>query len=123
MLVTVYIKYQNRFLLIRRSSKVLAHKGLWETISFNTEDATQESIKEDIADSIGIDAADIHAIRKPGLIENAPLEKKLYIAEITTPSIQPGWEYDGYEWINAKEAKGKDTVPGIIEELELIKHL
>lgn len=124
--ITVFITYNEKLLILKRSNKVLAYKGKWGTVAGYLDELKpiQEKILEEIKEEIGVERDKIssiyfgepyeftdHEINKTWIIHPSLVELK------EKPDVKLDWEHDEYRWIKPEESKNFDTFPGFEESL------
>ena len=62
--VTVFIKYKDKILLLKRSDKVRTYQGKWNTVAGYLDElkSTQEKAIEEIKEELGVEKNDISSI-------------------------------------------------------------
>lgn len=121
-IVTSFIKYNDKFLLLKRSNKVKTMKGLWAGISGiieNDEDPLNRA-KIEIFEELGITEDKIKFLKAASKMtvhspqyENHEWEIFPFLFESNNPTIKLNWENSEYKWITINEIKNYETVPSI----------
>jgi 8-oxo-dGTP pyrophosphatase MutT (NUDIX family) len=128
-IVTVFIEYQGKILLLRRSQKVRTMKGKWAGVSGYIErqrEPIRQAFKE-VHEEIGLTSKNIKVLNegKPlEAVENPPnnviwIVHPFYFSS-NTNAITLDWEHDQYKWINPAEIENYDTVPRLKEALDRV---
>ena len=127
--VTVFIEYHGKILLLRRSQKVKSMKGKWAAVSGYIE-RQQESLRQafkEAYEETGLTNKDINVLN-----EGKPLEAIDNQADNVTWVVHPfyfrtntdeiilDWEHDQHTWIKPAEIENYDTVPRLKEALDRV---
>ena len=126
-----FVKYQDKFLLMKRSDKVLAYKNLWSSLAgfIDDEKSIEDKIIEEIIEELGLEKENIVRIAKGEIYtyKDAKIGRDwvryLYVAEISTPNIKLDWEHTDYKWISPEEIKNYETTPGFAEDFAKVKSI
>jgi len=125
--ITVFIKYQDKILLLKRSNKVRAYRGKWNTVAGYLDDLNplREKALEEVQEELEISEDNIllfcagesykftdAEINKTWLVHPVLVELK------NKPNIKLNWEHTQYKWIKEKELKKFDVVPNLDKSLE-----
>ncbi len=126
--ITVFVKYKDRILLLKRSDKVRAYQKKWNSIAGYLDELKpirQKSLEE-IREETGIKEDNISSIRvrKSYKFRDAKINKTWIIhpvlAELKNkPEIRLDWEHTEYKWIKSEELKNFDIVPNLCKSLEI----
>jgi len=115
---TVFVKYEDRILLLKRSDKVGNYKGKWNSVSGYLDEIKpiRGKILEELREEIGIEEKDVASINLGKDYEFTDNKKTWYVypalAELKyKPKIELDWEHTEYRWIKPEEMKKFDTVP------------
>jgi 8-oxo-dGTP diphosphatase len=127
--VTAFIEYQGKLLLLRRSKKVKTMKGKWAGISGYIEmttDPLRQALKE-IEEETGLSNEKVRVICVGQPLEVADTCNQditwvvhPYFFRTNTDIVKLDWEHDKYLWINPQEIKDYDTVPKLKETLDRV---
>ena len=121
-IVTSFIKYNEKLLLLKRSDKVKSMKGLWAGISGiiekNEEPLTRA--KTEIFEEVGISEDKIKLIKAAQEMrisspqyENHEWAIFPFLFESKEPKIKLNWENSEYTWIKSDELTNFKTVPSL----------
>ncbi len=123
--VTIFVKYRETYLLLKRSDKVSSHKGLWSTLSLlsDTEQIPREEIIDLVTSSIGIEPDEVKSIVQAIKLPEDPQDEFFFVVKINKPFIEPSWEYESYEWIESRGIGKYETTPFLKEKLDKVKNL
>jgi ADP-ribose pyrophosphatase YjhB (NUDIX family) len=124
--IVIFVKYRDKFLLVKRSEKMLTYQNLWSCLAgFVDEEKTmEEKVVFEIEEELGLKREDIKEIKKGDTYlfvdENLDREwiRHMYLVEITNPNIKLSWEHSELVWITSDEAEGYETTPGLKEDLK-----
>jgi 8-oxo-dGTP diphosphatase len=127
--VTAFIEYHGKILLLRRSQKVKSMKGKWAAVSGYIE-RQQEPLRQafkEAYEETGLTNKNIKVLN-----EGKPLEAIDNPANSVTWVVHPfyfrtntndiilDWEHDQYKWIKPAEIENYDTVPRLKEALDRV---
>ena len=123
--IVIFVKYRDKFILVKRSEKMLTYQGLWSCLAgFVDDDKTiEEKVVFEIEEEIGLQREDIKEIKtgETYLFVDKELDREwirhMYLVEITNPNIKLSWEHTEMVWVTAEEAKNYETTPGFGEDL------
>jgi len=120
LVLTVFIKYKEKILLLKRSGKVGTYKNKWNTVTgyIDENKPLYQKIIEEINEEVGLKENDIlsYKIFKPYEFMDKKINKKwiIYPSKIelkNNPKIILDWEHIEYKWIFPKDLTKFDTVP------------
>ncbi|HEY7571693.1 MAG TPA: NUDIX domain-containing protein [Nitrososphaeraceae archaeon] len=128
--VTVFLMYEGKILLLRRSAKVRTMNGMWAGISGYLEDVNPlvQALKE-IREECGLSEGQIDLLKfaEPLEVKDEQFSNIIWIVypflfESSTKSIRLDWEHDEYVWINPIDLGNYKTVPKLSKALERLLH-
>lgn len=126
--LTCFVKYKDKILLLKRSRNVSNYQGKWNAISGYIDELRplKEKVAEEVNEEIGIGPDDILTIKTGRVYEfqDESINKKWIIHTVLIeldkePVIKLDWEHDEYVWIKPEELEKFDTVPNLITSLEV----
>jgi 8-oxo-dGTP diphosphatase len=127
--VTAFVQYQGKLLLLRRSKKVKTMKGKWAAISGYIEmstDPLRQAMKE-VEEETGLSNENVRVLRVGQPLEvvdpynqNTTWIVHPYFFRTNTNVVKLDWEHDKYLWINPQEISNYDTVPKLRETLDSV---
>jgi 8-oxo-dGTP diphosphatase len=124
--ITVFLEYQDKILLLKRSDKVAAYKNKWNSIAGYLDELKPVKTKvfEELKEEIGLDKKNIESvfigssykfydkeIQKTWIIFPALVKLKQKV------EIRLDWEHISYKWIKPKELSKFDIVPSLEKTL------
>lgn len=129
-IVTAFIEYRGKILLLRRSRKVKTMKGKWAGVSGYIE-KSEEPIRRaltEIEEETGIRNENIELLEEGRPLEAADNMRPDNITWVVHPfylraktnEIRLDWEHDTYKWINPSEIEKFDTVPRLKEAFDRV---
>ena len=126
-----FVKYKDKFLLLKRSDKVLAYKNLWSVLAgfIDDEKTIEDKIIEEITEELGLKKEDVKKITRGDIytFKDEKIDRdwirNLYVVEISTDNIKLDWEHVDYKWISSEEINNFEITPGLAMDLEKIKNL
>jgi len=125
--ITVFIKYNDKILLLKRSDKVRTYQGRWNAVAGYLDELKpiHKKILEELREELGIDEDNILSIHigEPYKFTDTKTNKTWIVHPVlieldTEPEIKLNWEHTEYKWINPKELKNFDIVPKLEKSLE-----
>jgi ADP-ribose pyrophosphatase YjhB (NUDIX family) len=126
--IVIFVKYRDKFLLVKRSEKMLTYKGLWSCLAgfVDDEKTMEEKVRFEIVEELGLKETDIKEIKQGDtyLFVDEELNREwirhLFLVEITNPNIKLSWEHTEMLWVLPEDATKNETTPGFKEDLEKI---
>jgi isopentenyldiphosphate isomerase len=122
LVLTVFIKYKDKILILKRSNKVGTYKGKWNTVTGYIDEPKPliEKIIEEINEELGITEDNIlsYSIGEPFKFKD-PGIKKIWIVHPAkvelknNPDIKLDWEHSEYKWIKPEDIKKFNIVPNL----------
>jgi 8-oxo-dGTP pyrophosphatase MutT (NUDIX family) len=127
-IVTAFIEYRGKILLLRRSQKVKTMKGKWAGVSGyieKSEEPVRRAITE-IEEETGFTNENINFLEEGKPLEAADNMRPDHITWVVHPFyfrsntdvVRLDWEHDAYKWINPSEIEKFDTVPRLKEAFD-----
>ena len=125
-IVTSFLRNNEEFLILKRSSKVKSMKGLWAGISGLIENNEEplERAEIEIFEEVGIKKQDLKLVKsgesmkiKSIQYENHEWEIFPFLFEVENPKIILNWENSDYKWIKIEDLQKFDTVPSLDQVL------
>ena len=120
--VTSFLNYNNKILILKRSEKVRTMRGLWSGISgvIENNEIPISRAKIEIFEEAGISEKHITLIKsKKELIIESPQYKNQqwiifpFFFKTDTNSIKLNWENSDFRWIEVGQLKEFNTVPSL----------
>ena len=128
--VTIFVKYEDKILLLKRSDRVRAYQGKWNSVAGYLDELKpiRQKTLEEIKEETGIKEDNILSIRieESYKFKDTEIGKTWIIhpviAELKNrPEIQLDWEHTEYKWIKSEELKNFDIVPSLDKSLKLVE--
>jgi 8-oxo-dGTP pyrophosphatase MutT (NUDIX family) len=126
---TIFIKYRDKILLLKRSDEVREYKGKWNVVAGYLDEFKpfHEKILEEINEETGINESNILSIQfgKQYEFTDEKINKTWIIHPVLVelrnePKIKLDWEHTEYKWIKPEELKIFDIVPELDKSWENI---
>ena len=120
--VTSFLNYNNKILILKRSEKIRTMKGLWSGISgiIENNETPISRAKIEIFEEVGIGEEHITLIKstKEFTIESPQYKNQEWIIfpfffTTDTNSIKLNWENSDFRWIEVGQLKEFNTVPSL----------
>ncbi len=126
--IIIFVKYRDKFLLVKRSEKMLTYQGLWSCLAGFVDDdkSMEEKVVFELEEELGLKKDDVKEIKAGDtyLFVDKDLDREwirhLFLVEITNPNIKLSWEHSELVWATADEAKNYETTPGFGDDLTKI---
>ena len=128
--VTSFLEYNNKILILRRSETVGTYQGKWAGVSGYIEhpNASLEQSLQEIKEETGLSQADVELIKKGQILEvvDEELGRKWivhpYFFRVKDPTkIRIDWEHKEAKWILPEDITKYPTVPKLKEAWEKVK--
>lgn len=125
--VTVFIKFKNKILLLKRGNKVSTYRGKWNTVAGYIDEIkpVEDKIYEELKEEIGIKKDNIKNFKlgEPFLFKDNKINRTWIINPAVVelnkkPEIKLDWEHVEYKWIYPKDIDNFDTVPNLKASLK-----
>ena len=124
--ITVFVKYKDKILLLKRSNKVRTYQGKWNTIAGYLDEVKpiKEKVLEELREEINVNEKDISDIKYGNSYKlNDSKINKIWIVHPVLVElknkveIKLDWEHTEYKWINPEELKKFDIVTDLDKSL------
>jgi 8-oxo-dGTP diphosphatase len=128
--ITVFIKYEDKILLLKRSDKVLTYKGKWNTVAGYLDElkSIQEKIIGEVKEELRIEENNIFSIfiGESYEFKDKKIGKTWIIFPVLVelknePEIKLDWEHTQYKWIKMDELENFDIVSSLKESFKRVK--
>jgi len=125
--ITVFVRYKDKILLLKRSDKVGAYRKKWNTVAGYLDQPKPifEKALEELKEELGILQKSILQIKvgAPYKFFDSDIKKTWLVNPVLIdlkrkPNIKLDWEHTEYKWIKPGELKMFDTVPKLEESLK-----
>lgn len=120
LVLTIFITFKNKILLLKRSNKVGIYKNKWNTVTgyIDEKKPIYNKMIEELEEEINISKKNIvsYKIFQPFEFEDKKFNKKWIIYPSIVklkddPIIKLDWEHSEYKWINPRDIIKYDIVP------------
>jgi len=124
--ITIFIRYKEEILILKRSNKVATYQGRWNTVAGYIDELKpiHEKIIEEINEEIGVIKDNIlrQKIGDTYTFKDMKTNKTWIVCPVLVelknkPDIKLDWEHTEYKWIKPEEIKKYNIVPKIEESL------
>jgi len=128
-ITTVFVKYQDKILLLKRSDKVRVYQGKWNSVAGYLDElkTLREKALEEVQEELGIDKNNILSFYagKPYKFTDAEVDKTWIVHPVllelkNKPDIKLDWEHTEYKWIKPEELREFDIVSKLDESLKTV---
>lgn len=128
--VDVFVKYQDKILILKRSDEVSNYQGKWNCISGYLDELKPiyQKALEELKEELGIAQDNILSMRLGETYSFTDRGKTFIVHPILVelknqPLIKLDFEHTEYKWIKPEEFKDLDIVPHTDEGLEKVIYL
>jgi ADP-ribose pyrophosphatase YjhB (NUDIX family) len=123
--ITIFVLYRGKYLMVKRSDKVLTYQGLWSCLAgFVDDDKTpEEKAYIELEEELGVKREEVKRLVPVDtyLFVDKELNREwirhVYLAEITNPTVDLSWEHTQLVWVTPDEAKQYESTPGFHDDL------
>ena len=121
-IVTSFLSFNNKILILKRSEKVKSMKGLWAGISgiIENNELPVNRAKIEIFEEVGIAAEHVKLVNSSNeLIIESPQYKNHqwvifpFLFQTDKDDIKLNWENSEFQWISIEKLKEFNTVPSL----------
>ncbi len=121
-IVTSFLTFNDKFLILKRSDKVKTMKNLWSGVSgmIENNESPLTRAKIEIFEEVGILENQIKLIRSAEEIrvdspqyKNHEWEIFPFLFETASSTVILNWENSDFKWVYAEELNGYETVPSL----------
>jgi len=126
--VTNFLEFEDKILILRRSKKVGTYRGRWAGVSGYIEEEPDKQAMIEIKEETGLGEEDVELIKKgkPLIIVDEKINRKWvvhpYRWQIKDPQkIKIDWEHKEMKWIKPCNLSRYRTVPGLKETWDRVK--
>jgi isopentenyldiphosphate isomerase len=121
--LTIFIKHQQKILLLKRSDKVLTYKEKWNTVAGYLDEIApiKNKIYEELEEELNIKTDNIALIRIGSHFEffDSVISKTWIVFSVLVslhqkPDIHLDWEHTNYQWIDPEDLDEYKTVPKLM---------
>ncbi|MFQ5541256.1 MAG: NUDIX domain-containing protein [Candidatus Binatia bacterium] len=127
--LTCFVKFADKLLLLKRSDRVRTHRGKWNTVAGYIDEPKpiREKALEELSEEIGVSEKDVRQFKMGRPYDFFdPDSKKTWLVHPMMvelkqrPKIKLDWEHTEFTWIFPKELADYDTVPKLEESLKRV---
>ena len=125
--ISIFVLWQGKVLLVKRSDKVLSYKGKWNNIGGYLDEVKplRDQAYQELREELGVLPTMVKSLYffPPRTVTDTSIGKTWIshptLAELRDlPEIQLDWEHTEYAWVKPEEMKNFDLVTGIDRLLE-----
>ncbi|MCF6218758.1 MAG: NUDIX pyrophosphatase [Gammaproteobacteria bacterium] len=122
--VTAFLRYENRILLLKRSDKVETYPGFWSGVSgYLGEDAMNQA-RQEISEETGLADEQLsfvcggEPLDVPAPELDTCWQVHPFLFDIADPDLVTlNWESETFRWVKAEDIHGMETVPLLLKTL------
>lgn len=123
--ITIFVKYREKFLLVKRSEKMLTYQNVWSCVAGFVDDdkSMEEKIVFEMDEELGLQKDDIKEIKQVDtyLFVDKELDREwirhVFLVEVTNPNVKLSWEHTEMVWVTPEDARRYETTPGFHDDL------
>jgi 8-oxo-dGTP pyrophosphatase MutT (NUDIX family) len=129
-IVTAFIEYRGKVLLLRRSQRVKSMKGKWAGVSGYIEAYERPLVRafKEIEEETGLTHKNVRILKEGRPLEASDDERPDTMLWVVHPfyfrtnsnAVNLDWEHDQYRWVNPNEIENLATVPRLKEALDRV---
>lgn len=126
--VTNFLEFEGKILILKRSKKVGTYRGRWAGVSGYIERDSDEQALIEIKEEVGLEEKEVELIKKgqPLVISDEKINRKWIVHPyrwlVKDPEkIKIDWEHQEIRWIEPGNLSKYPTVPGLKEAWEKVK--
>lgn len=126
--INCVLKYQNKILVVQRSTELNFYPGYWTGISGFLDDqrSLRQKVYDELREELGIPKTKIKSVRLGEIFhQEAPQYKKTWIVhpvlvEVKTDKVTLDWEARKFKWLTVGHVNRLKLLPGFDQ---VLKHL
>lgn len=126
--VTVFLSYHGRILLLKRSDRVGSYRGRWAGISGYIEqnEASIDRALKEVSEEVGLSSSEISLIKTgqpfPALDVSIGTLFVVhpFLFSTSNPKVRLDWEHETCRWIRSQDLRRFETVPKLEESLDRV---
>ncbi len=121
--ITAVIKYNDKFLIVKRNSKEIAYPGKWTIPGGKAEkgESIIDVLKREIKEEVGLDIGDEKEFLRDYTFVRPDKHNVIGFTFLVTASsddVRLGEDFEDFKWILPHELKDYDHIEGIKEEIK-----
>src|SRR3989338_780766 len=125
LVMSIFLRYKDEIILLKRSDKVGSFKGKWNTVSGYLDEIKplKEKILEEVREELGFGEGDISSINIGNEYRVTKIKKTWVLHPILIelnkkPEVKLDWEHTEFKWIKPEQIKDFDRVYGLEKSYE-----
>ena len=127
--VTNFLRYKDKILILRRSKTTKTYRGVWAGISGYIEKGdTSPKVRaeKEINEEVGLRKRDLKLVKIGNPLKITEINKNIvwivhpFLWDVSTDKLELDWEHDEVKWIFPEELANFKTVPQLIETLKKV---
>ncbi len=127
--VSSFLLFDQRILLLRRSNRVGSYRGRWSGVSGYLERGEEplQRAKIEIQEELGLSSLQVSLVRSGELLRTFDEQKDTvwiihpFLFEVHEPNLRLDWENSESRWISPDDLRSFDTVPNLKEVFERVR--
>jgi len=125
--VSSFLMYKNRILIMKRSDKVSTYQGYWAVAAGYLEEEDSEPLERaliEVAEETGISELRLVKQGKPFEFVDKELQTKWvvhpFLFKVENDDVKLDWEHDEFKWIKPDELENYKIAPNLDEGLKRV---
>ena len=118
--INCVVLYQDKILLVQRSSRLRFYPGYWNGVSGFLDDkmSLREKVEDELTEELGIDHKNIISVQLGQIFhQDSPEYQKTWIVhpvlvEVNTNQVILDWEAQNFQWVDLRNDRELELVPG-----------
>lgn len=122
--IIVFVKYKNKFLLLKRSNKVHTYKNTWNTIGGYYDEPVPfiDKVSEELREELNVHKFKLLKSLEPFEVYDKNIDTNwilhLFLIELFDDNVKIDFEHTEYVWVSLEEIKNYKTVPNLYDNLK-----
>ncbi len=127
--VTCFVRFEDKILLLKRSKRVHTYQGKWHTVAGYIDEPKpiRQKALEELEEELSIPSKDVSRFTagEPYEFFDEGAKKSWIVHPVLVelkkkPEVRLDWEHTEFKWISPDEVEGYDTVPNLDESLRRV---
>ncbi|HIH31690.1 TPA: NUDIX domain-containing protein [Candidatus Woesearchaeota archaeon] len=127
--LTIFVEFNGKILLMQRSDKVSTYKGKWMTLAGYYDELVpiKKKILEELREELNIGESNVKTltVNKPHKVTDRDINKEwiIFTSRIIlgkSSKIKLDWEHTEYKWVKPQEILNMNIVPSLIVSLRIV---
>jgi len=123
--IICFLQFKDKFLLLKRSDKVISGNGLWSTLAGHYDELkpVEEILKKELQEELGVETDIIKQLIK-GKISIVETDGKIFVSQLFLAKLKDkiipklDFEHTEFGWFTLEEIKNLNTYPKLEDNLK-----